>query len=411
MTAIEFETHAPITQFEVRQNCLWIGSRRITEWVTEAGATPVYVYDRKCIRDRIDKIHRALPKIDLHYAVKANPMPALVEFTGQLVEGLDVASAGELEMVLRTGFDPERISFAGPGKRDDELEAALKAGIIVNIESERELRVLAALGQNHNLKPRVAVRVNPPFQLRASGMRMSGGSQQFGVDSERVPALLADMKNLDVEFIGFHIFAGSQNLNADAICEAQRLTCQLAIDLSAHAPAPVQLLNIGGGLGVPYFPGDQPVALAPIAENLNTLLPAVRKVMPEARVALELGRYLVAEAGVYICRVIDRKVSRGKVFLVTDGGLHHNLAASGNFGQVIRKNFPVVVANRIGAAQKEYATVVGPLCTPLDLLADNMQLAVAQPGDLIAIFQSGAYGCSASPLGFLSHPPPLELLV
>lgn len=410
MTTIHFDDHAAITQFDVIDDCLCIGGRTVSDLVAETGS-PVYLYDRLLISQRIAALRTQLPDdCAIHYAIKANPMPELLSHIAGLVDGLDVASAGELALLTQTGIDPLRISFAGPGKRESELQAALQAGITINLESERELNVLTQLGRQSGIRPRVAIRVNPPFQLRASGMKMSGGAQQFGIDSEDVPALLRRMQKLSIDFVGFHIFSGSQNLSVEAICEAQQRTCDLAIELASDAPGPVRLLNIGGGFGVPYFRGDKPLDIRPIGENLGRLLPRVKAAMPQARVAVELGRYLVAEAGVYVCRVIERKVSRGKVFLICDGGLHHHLAAAGLFGQVIRKNYPVVVANRING-ERESATVVGPLCTPLDLLADNMQLAVAQPGDLIAVFQSGAYGRSASPMEFLGHPPPAELLV
>ena len=240
---------------------------------------------------------------------------------------------------------------------------------------------------------------------------MGGGPKQFGVDAERVPAMLRRMGQLGLDFQGFHIFSGSQNLRAGAIAEAQRKTIELALRLADHTPAPARTLNIGGGFGIPYFPGEQPLDIAAVGANLAELLPQVRQRLPQAQVVVELGRYLVGEAGIYACRVVDRKISRGHVFLVTDGGLHHHLAASGNFGQVIRKNFPVAVGNKVVGAEREIASVVGPLCTPLDLLADNMEMAKADVGDLIVVLQSGAYGLTASPTGFLSHPPPAEVLV
>jgi diaminopimelate decarboxylase len=305
------------------------------------------------------------------------------------------------------------LSFAGPGKTDAELERAAAAGITINVESERELRVLAALGAKASKRPRVAVRVNPDFELKTSGMKMSGGPKQFGIDAERVPQVLADIGRLPLEFRGFHIFSGSQNLRAEAIVEAHSKTVELAARLAEFAPAPVTLLNIGGGFGIPYFPAEQPLDVAPIAANLRSLLPEIRRRMPQAEVVLELGRYLVGESGIYVCKVIDRKISRGQVFLVTDGGLHHHLAASGNFGQVLRKNYPVLVGNRVVGVnkQREIASVVGPLCTPLDLLGDRMDLARADEGDLIVVLQSGAYGLSASPRSFLSHPEPSEILL
>jgi diaminopimelate decarboxylase len=273
------------------------------------------------------------------------------------------------------------------------------------------MRRIAAIAARTGNRPRVAVRVNPDFELKSSGMKMAGGATQFGVDAEQVPALLGELATLPLEFWGFHIFSGSQNLRAEILVEVQQKSAALAIELARGAPGPVRLLNLGGGFGIPYFPGEKTLDLAPIGANLRDLAPRIKAALPEAHVVLELGRFLVGESGVYVCRVLDRKLSRGQVFLVTDGGLHHHLAASGNFGQVLRKNYPVLIANRIGDDAREIASVVGPLCTPLDLLADRMELAVANEGDLVAVFQSGAYGFSASPLGFLSHPAPLELLL
>jgi diaminopimelate decarboxylase len=272
--------------------------------------------------------------------------------------------------------------------------------------------VLGAIARELGLKARVAVRVNPDFELKGSGMKMGGGPKPFGIDADQVPAVLRTIgADEGLSFEGFHLFAGSQNLRAESICEAQCRSYELALRLAAQAPAPVRSLNLGGGFGIPYFPGEGRLDLSPIGANLQALSARARADLPEAALVIELGRYLVGEAGVYVARVIDRKVSRGHVFLVTDGGLHHHLSASGNFGQVIRKNYPVVIATRMDESARETASVVGPLCTPLDLLADRMELAPAQPGDLVAVFQSGAYGASASPQAFLGHPPCVEVFV
>jgi diaminopimelate decarboxylase len=242
-------------------------------------------------------------------------------------------------------------------------------------------------------------------------MKMAGGSKQFGIDAEQVSALLAELQTLELEFVGFHIFSGSQNLSAAAIVEAQTRSVELAIRLAAAAPAPVRTLNIGGGFGIPYFPNDPVLDVPTIGRHLRGLAAQAISALPGAVLVIELGRYLVGEAGIYVCRVVDRKVSRGHTFLVTDGGLHHHLAASGNFGQVLRKNYPVLIGNKVVGKERETVSVVGPLCTPLDLLADRMEMARAQEGDLVVVLQSGAYGLTASPLGFLSHPPPAEVLV
>jgi diaminopimelate decarboxylase len=386
--------------------------RRLTDIAAEVGTTPFYAYDRRAIGERVEELRRQLPPgLQLHYAMKANPMPAVVAHLVPLVDGLDVASAGELEVALAAGAAASTISFAGPGKTPRDHERALAAGITVNVESPGELRRFAASAAAAGRRGNAAIRVNPDFELKASGMKMAGGPKQFGIDAELVPALLAEWPTTALDFVGFHIFSGSQNLSADAIVESQNKTLELAARLAAVAPSPVRSLNIGGGFGIPYFPNDAPLDLAPIGANLRTLLEQGRRVLPRAEIVIELGRYLVGEAGIYVCRVIDRKVSRGQTFLVTDGGLHHHLAASGNFGQVLRKNYPVLIGNKVRGAERETATVVGPLCTPLDLLADRSEMARAEEGDLVVVLQSGAYGLTASPLGFLSHPPPREVLL
>ena len=404
--------HAPMTQFAFDAAGLQVGGLPLERLAARVGQTPFYAYDRQGLRRRVDELRKALPPgIDLHYAMKANPMPALVGFMAALVDGVDVASAGELKVALDAGAKPADISFAGPGKRATELRQAVAAGVLVNVESARELPLLAAASQELGVPARVAVRVNPDFELKGSGMKMGGGPKQFGVDVEQVPALLQQIGALGLDFEGFHLFAGSQNLRAESICEAQRKSYELALRLAAQAPAAVRFLNLGGGFGIPYFPGEVPLDLAPIGENLARLQARATSEMPSAAIVIELGRYLVGEAGVYVTRVVDRKVSRGQVFLVCDGGLHHHLSASGNFGQVLRKNYPVTVGNKAALAPREVASVVGPLCTPLDLLADRMDLPVAEVGDLVVVFQSGAYGASASPQGFLGHPGCVEVLV
>lgn len=404
--------HATHTAFEVKDDCLYIGGCSLLDVAKQVGRTPFYAYDRQTMSRRVQQLRAILPsEIHLHYAIKANPMPAVVRHMLGLVDGLDVASAREMQVALDAGAMAETISLAGPGKSDAELAQAAAAGITINIESEREIRVLAEIGAQTARQPRIAIRVNPDFELKSSGMKMGGGPKQFGIDAERVPQVLSQLRALPLDFQGFHIFSGSQNLRPEAIIEAQQKSVDLAIRLAAHAPALIRSLNIGGGFGIPYFPSEQPLDIAPIAENLKTLLVKILEHMPQAQTVLEFGRYLVGESGIYVCKIIDRKVSRGQTFLVVDGGLHHHLSASGNFGQVIRKNYPTVIGNRIMGQVRETATVVGPLCTPLDLLADRMELAVAEVGDLVVVLQSGAYGFTASPTRFLSHPEPVELLI
>jgi diaminopimelate decarboxylase len=412
VTERQMPIHAPMSQFSVRNGELVVGGEMLSLLAARVGQTPFYAIDRSLLRQRVATLRNVLPaEVKLHYAMKANPMPAVVGLMAGLVDGIDVASAGELKVALDGGADPKEVSFAGPGKRDSELRQAVASRVLINLESFREVDVLARISSDLGLPARVAVRVNPDFELKGSGMKMGGGPKQFGVDVEQMPTLLAAIGRAGLDFEGFHLFAGSQNLRADSICEAQQKSFDLALRLAQEAPLPVRFLNLGGGFGIPYFPGEQPLDLNPVGDNLRRLVQRAKTELPEASLVIELGRYLVGEAGVYVSRIVDKKISRGQVYLVADGGLHHHLAASGNFGQVVRKNYPVTIGNRIASADREVASVVGPLCTPLDLLADRMTLPVAQEGDLVVVFQSGAYGASASPQGFLGHPACIEVLV
>jgi diaminopimelate decarboxylase len=401
-----------MSQFGWQGSELVVGGMPLSRLVARVGQTPFYAYDRALLARRVAELRGALPpEIELHFAMKANPMPALVSFMATLVDGIDVASGGELKSALDAGTDPRDISFAGPGKRETELRQAVASGILVNVESAREVERLEAIASALGLPARVAVRVNPDFELKGSGMRMGGGPKPFGIDAEQVPEVLRDIAARGLDFEGFHLFAGSQNLRAESICEAQQKSFELALRLAEHAPSPVRVLNLGGGFGVPYFPGEHRLDVAPIGANLATLVSRAGGELPGASIVLELGRYLVAEAGVYVARIVDRKVSRGQAFLVVDGGLNHHLSASGNFGQVIRKNYPVAISARGARPNRESVSVVGPLCTPLDLLADRMDLPVAEVGDWVVVFQSGAYGATASPQAFLGQPRCVEVLV
>ncbi len=391
---------------------LAIGGRTASDLVAAAGRTPLFVYSRDLIGRRVAALRDALPaRIGINYAVKANPHAEVIKHIGPLVDGLDIASAGELAMIRAAGMDPARVSFAGPGKRDDELEAAIAAGVTLNCESEGEAHRTLTIGQKLGKTPRMAIRVNPDFELKGSGMKMGGGAKPFGLDAERVPALARELIANGVEWRGLHIFTGSQALSSDAIIEAQGNVLKLAGKLSKQIGAELPKLNLGGGFGIPYFPGDEPLDLAAVGAALGEYLEDLPGGLASSELCLELGRYLVGEAGVYLCRVIDRKVSHGVTYLVTDGGLHHQLAASGNFGTVVRRNYPVAIATRFEAQGDDVVNVVGCLCTPLDRLADAATMPHADIGDLVAVFCAGAYGASASPFDFLGHGAAAEICI
>ena len=391
---------------------LAIGGRTASALADQAGGTPLFVYSAGLIRARVALLRECLPeRVRLHYAIKANPYPPLLEMMSGLVDGFDIASGGELEAALAAGQAPARMSFAGPGKRDAELEAAILRGVTLNLESAGEARRALGIADRIGTRPRLAVRVNPSFELRGSGMKMGGGAKPFGVDEALVPALVREVIGAGAEWRGLHVFAGSQALDAEALVEMQGRVLDLAARLTEEIGHPLPHLNMGGGFGIPYFAGDRALDLRRVGVALAERLAALPPELAETELSLELGRYLVGEAGVYLTRILDRKESHGATFLVTDGGLHHVLAASGNFGTVVRRNYPLAIATRFGAQTEEVASVVGCLCTPLDRLADQAALPRAEEGDLVAVFCAGAYGASASPAAFLGQGPAREMLV
>jgi diaminopimelate decarboxylase len=394
-------------EFAEQRGALLIAGRPAADWA-EAG-TPLFVYDPAIVAMRVRRFRASFAGIDLHYAIKANPLPELLAAAGPLVDGLDVASAGELERALAVK-PATSISFAGPAKRDDELAAAIAAGATLHCESEGEAARTLAIADRLGVAPRVAVRVNPDVELKGSGMKMGGRPSPFGVDAERVPALVRLLIDGGADWRGFHVYAGSQALSAEAVADTQAATVALAARLAEAVGVVPPLVNLGGGFGVPYFAGDVSLDVESVGERLAATLADHPAILADTRFAIELGRWLVAEAGVYLARVIDRKQSGGETFLILDGGLNHQLAASGNFGTVVRRNYPLAVAHRMGEPATDTVSVVGPLCTPLDRLGDRVALPAAEPGDLVAVFLAGAYGATASPSAFLGHPPAGEVV-
>ncbi|AUW58486.1 pyridoxal-dependent decarboxylase, exosortase A system-associated [Sphingobium sp. SCG-1] len=399
--------------FTSEEGMLLIGGCGAASLADEAGDTPLFVYDMNIVAAQVRDLRNVMPpELSIHYAIKANPFAPLLEHMVGLVDGFDIASGGELEMALAAGQSPDNISFAGPGKRDDEIAAAVSAGVTLNLESEGEATRALAIAIRLGRQPKLAVRVNPDFDLRGSGMRMGGGAKPFGIDADQAAALARRIIDAGADWRGWHIFAGSQALDPLALIETQAATIALATRLSKEVGASPPIVNLGGGFGIPYFPGDSRLDVRPIGTALADALANRAPILADTQFALELGRWLVGEAGVYLTRVVDVKDSQGERFVITDGGMHHQLAASGNFGTVVKRNYPIAIANRFGEpAAAEPVTVVGCLCTPLDRLGDKVALPPVQVGDLVAIFLAGAYGATASPAAFLGHPASKEMIV
>lgn len=406
--------YSPLNNFETRDNVLSISGQSITELIRSGIKPPCFIYSKQVIDKKIRLLRDTLPSsIKIHYSIKANPYPELVSYIKDHVDGLEVSSLAEMQTALATGMDSQSICLTGPGKSYEELEIAIKNKIVISAESSLELHRLDEIGGEIMRKPLALIRVNPTFTQRRAGMKMASGSSQFGIDAEQVPELLKWIENSCIDFQGFHVYSGSQILDLDAICYSQAKTFELVNELAKTNHQPITTINIGGGFGIPYFSKHLPLNLESVADNLNSLIPTLENKNFKQPVSpiIELGRYIVGESGIYLTEVIDKKISRGKTYLITNGGMHHQLAASGNLGQKNRKNFPVYIANKIDSTDKETVSIVGKLCTPLDLLGDDIELSKADIGDYVAIMQSGAYGYSASPINFLSQPIADEILL
>ncbi len=384
--------------------------------LTERYGTPVFLYDHAVLEQKWARLRGALPPaFAISYSVKANPNRALLEFFLEKGAGLEIASAGEFLQALAAGCAPERILFAGPGKTEAELELVLSRGIgEIHLESRLEAERVMAISRRLGVRARVAVRVNPGGEAQGGAMRMGGKPAPFGVDEESLEEVLEPLLEASsAEFCGLHLFTGTQILDHEVLLSQYRHGLGIAGRVVARLGHPLAVLDFGGGLGIPYFSSEKELDMDGLRQGLAELFSEIERDARFAgtRFVVEPGRYLVGEAGIYVMAVQDIKVSRGKKFLICDGGMHHHLAASGNLGQTIKRNYPVALLNKLRAPAEETVDVVGPLCTPLDVLARGVNLPRASLGDLVGVFQSGAYARSASPLHFLSHPTPPEVLV
>lgn len=390
--------------------------RAALEDALQRAGSPCYLFYLPLLREKVQALRAALPDaFSLLFAVKANPHPEILKALAALGVGADVASQGELAAALAAGVPAQAVSFSGPGKTRAELSAAIDAGIgAVNVESKDELQLLLELSARAAAAPvQVGVRLNSPRLLLRGGLRMAGGTQ-FGMSEQEALACVRILATAghQARFCGLHVHAGSQLLEASAVVAGIKSVLDIAMDLEQASGVRIDSLNFGGGLGVDYFANEAPLDLSLLARELAELLQAepYRSWLPGRRLLLEPGRFLVAECGVYATRVLYRKRSGKKEFAIVDGGLHHSYVLAGGMGQVIRRNFALDILPPPGAARAPCELrldIAGRLCTPQDILAHGVQAAHdVAPGDCVVFFNCGAYGASASPQAFLSHPPP-----
>jgi diaminopimelate decarboxylase len=377
-----------------------------------AGSTPFFAYSREAIKSRVASLRAIFgQRVSISYSVKANPLQALVDAMAGWVDGLDVASGRELVTALNSGVAAECIHFAGPGKTCAEISQAVAAGVVISVESVNEysriVEAAGALGRSAS----ILLRINPDFRLQGAGLKMGGGPSPFGMAVGDAILLSRSREHEAVRLLGYHVFWGSQSLSAQSIAQAQASTIALIDRIIGQTGFEPTIVNLGGGFGIPYGADEQPLDVETIATGMDSWLPGFRSRHPRTQLVLELGRFLVGESGIYVCRVIDRKQSEGRTILVLDGGMHHNQAATGNFGQFRRRNRPIFVDVSNSVMPLEEVSIVGSLCTPIDQFSSGCLLPELRPGDLLAIGVSGAYGASASPNNFLSKSTATELLV
>lgn len=389
----------------------------IDQWLEIASdrfQTPCYVYFAEQIENRIALLRERFGnRFALSFAVKCNPNPGLLRWLNGRIEHLDVSSSGELHLALHAGWDPAQISFTGPAKREYELRDAMAAGIgLLVIESLREARLASAIAVQTGRYQPVLVRIAPDSVPKGFGDQMAGRPSAFGIDIEVTGDALREILTLPgLTLIGLHIYSGTQCLRPDAIVANYRGFLTIFVKLcEEHGLRPAKLI-FGAGLGVAYHDQDTPLDLSQIADSIIPDLDDFRQkpAFVDAELVLELGRYLVGDSGYFLTRVISVKESRGARIAICDGGMNNHLPAAGLFGMAMRRNYSMHKVGGGGPVEK--IDIVGPLCTSIDRLASGIELPHLEEGDVIAVHNSGAYGLTASPIHFISHAPPAELLI
>ena len=381
--------------------------------------TPFFAYDLDVVARQVAALRAALPPaFELAYAVKANPSLALLRRLAGLGLGADVASGGELRHVRRAGLARDRVVFTGPGKRDEELAAAVETGIrAVTVESVGELRRLAAIAAAAGRVQPVLLRAAVSEAARLERVRLVGddGAGKFGMDTADLRIAVREaLASPWLDILGLHAFGASNLLDAGALAAHVEATVEAAGALAAEAGFPLRLVDAGGGLGIPYEAHDAPLDLGLLGARLGSLAArmAASPLTARTRVLLEPGRFLVGPAGAYVARVVDRKCVAGHHVVVLDGGIHHVLrpALTGQEHRVRVLTGQSAGASG-GAAQRFPVTVAGPLCSGLDVFAQSAVMALPDPGDLVAVLDVGAYGATESMPFFLSHPLPPEVVL
>jgi diaminopimelate decarboxylase len=377
--------------------------------------TPTYVYDGDWLLENLRALREALhPELEVFFSLKSNPNRGVYDVLHSAGARAEVSSLAELRTVLEAGTEPADIVFLGPGKSPREIEACVEAGIYAIVcESFSELDQIERAARERDVRQRVLLRVNPALSIAGSRLTMGGKPRQFGIDEAAVLEAgpkLAGLAHADVA--GVHVYLGTRILDAEVVVKNTRYILDLADRIAEATNIRLDAVDIGGGLGVPYFENESELDVAALAKDLNPLLDEFASTHPGTRLIMESGRFLTAPGGTYLMRVRHTKQSMGEDFAVADGGTHHHMAAVG-IGSFVKRNFPIELLSREAEAGEPTGpwNIAGPLCTPNDTIAKGVVLPRLEPGDLVGVRSSGAYGPSASPVYFLSHGYPAEVLV
>ncbi|MBT2282943.1 type III PLP-dependent enzyme [Paenibacillus polymyxa] len=378
-------------------------------------STPLFLYDGDFLKEHILNIQKLLhPAVEIFFSLKSNGSLGIASLINSFGCGIEVASQGELFLAIQAGYDSQDIVFSGPGKKPCELEYAIKQNIYCIItESLEELLIISNLAEEHNVIVPIGLRINPDSDLAKTSIKMAGVPRQFGVDENQIPLFLEEIKKTpNISFRGIHVYTGTQILDYEQIISTFSYTLKLAKYIKVNFGIECEMVDLGGGLGVPYFSHENELNLSALSSELRNLIDDYLLFSPKTRFILESGRYILAESGTYITKVLYKKHSKGEIFLVVDGGLNHHAAATFR-GRTLRNTFPMILIKKddLDPITTEKVSVVGPLCTPEDCLAKGIILPIAQPGDYLCIQKSGAYTLTYSPMRFLGHATPLELLV
>lgn len=391
--------------------------KNLLQEVADNHGTPAYVYSMHQICDRASALRGAFgDRFALSYAVKSNPNTTILERMQDCVKTLDISSIGEMHRAHRAGWASDKLSFTGPGKRPQEITDAIQHNVReIVVESIQEAETVDAIARSMKKTQHVLIRINPIKMPRGFGVHMAGKPSQFGIDEEDLQSACAAILRLpNIKVEGFHIFSGTQCLDADAIVDNYEIFIDIfkkSADMFGITP---RKLIFGSGLGIPYYESDVPLDLNAIANRVNPLLDALllTNKFQNTQLVLELGRYLVGEAGLFITSVIAKTHSRGRTICICDAGLNNHLAACGHLGTVIHRNYRMFkVSDSAPNATEDVVEIVGPLCTTIDTLGHNVTIKQLEVGDVIAIENSGAYGLTASPIHFISHGAAKEVLI